>query len=267
MKKRAIGFIDSGVGGLTVVKEALKQLPNESIFYVGDSARCPYGERPAEEVIAYTWQMVNFLLQQDIKLLVIACNTATAVALNFVKNRVSIPVVGVIDPGSRAAIKLTKNNQIGVIGTPVTIASDVYRQTLRNKSQALSVRNLACPTFVPLVERNHLSSPAAYEEVARVLQPLQQSDVDTVVLGCTHYPLLKPIIQRVMGDAVSLVDSGAETITDVSALLDYFNIAELSEDTKPTAYRIYTTGDVARFSEIAHAWLPDISFAVEQITL
>lgn len=161
MSKKAIGFIDSGVGGLTVVKQAMKQLPNESIYYLGDSARCPYGPRPKEEVIQYTWEMTQFLLKKDIKMLVIACNTATAAALDVIRERIDIPVIGVINPGSRAAIKHSKNERIAVIGTKGTINSDVYKQTIKDKDKGISVISMSCPKFVPLVESNQYNGSIA----------------------------------------------------------------------------------------------------------
>ncbi|MCI2016565.1 MAG: glutamate racemase, partial [Lactobacillus sp.] len=225
MNTQPIGFIDSGVGGLTVVKEALRQLPNENVVFLGDQARLPYGPRPAAQVRAFTWQMVNFLLQQQIKMLVIACNTATAAALPDIRQKLNIPVVGVIVPGSRAAIKATSTNHIGVIGTEGTVKSNAYADTIHGKAAHIKVTSLAAPKFVPLVESNEMTSPVAKRVVAETLQPLLHQGIDTLVMGCSHYPLLRPLIQNVMGDDVTLIDSGAETVSEVSMLLDYFDIA------------------------------------------
>lgn len=267
MKKKAIGFLDSGVGGLTVVKQAMKQLPNESLYYIGDNARCPYGPRPAEEVVEFTWELTQFLLTKDIKMLVIACNTATAVALDEIRKRVDIPVVGVILPGSRAAIKYSVNNRIGVIGTKGTIESRVYERTIKEKDQAIEVLSLSCPKFVPLVESNQSSSSIAKKVVWESLQPLLKANLDTLILGCTHYPLLRPLIQNVMGDGVTLVDSGAETVSEVSTLLDYFGIAEHAANTSPAEYRFFTTGSVRLFDEIAGEWLGMQNYTVEKAVL
>ena len=207
--KRPIGFIDSGVGGLTVLKEALKQLPNESMIFLGDSARCPYGTRPVEEIRQYTLEMVQFLLEKNIKMLVIACNTATAVVLEELQNTLTIPVVGVIQPGSLAAIKQTKNDRIGVLGTNATIASKVYPKTMHDKNKDIEVFDIACPKFVPIVESNQSDTTEAEEVVRETLRPLEGTAVDTVILGCTHYPLLRQTIQKVVGDSVTLIDSGA----------------------------------------------------------
>lgn len=267
MSKKAIGFIDSGVGGLTVVKQAMKQLPNESIYYLGDSARCPYGPRPKEEVTQYTWEMTQFLLKKDIKMLVIACNTATAAALDVIRERIDIPVIGVINPGSRAAIKHSKNERIAVIGTKGTINSDVYKQTIKDKDKGISVISMSCPKFVPLVESNQYNGSIAKKVVAETLKPLLKESVDTLILGCTHYPLLTPLIQNVMGPCVTLIDSGAETVSEVSTLLDYFRLAESSHNKQASEYRFYTTGSPKLFSDIAENWLGQSNFTIEKVDL
>jgi glutamate racemase len=252
--QEAIGFIDSGVGGLTVVKEALKQLPNEQIIYLGDTARCPYGPRPAEQVIEYTWEMTRFLLEKNIKMLVIACNTATAVALEEIKAALPIPVVGVILPGARAAVKATKSGKIGVIGTAGTIKSGTYEKALKDKVPTAEVTSLACPKFVSVVESNQYQSSVAKKIVSETLQPLLLKKLDTLILGCTHYPLLRPVIQNVMGSHVTLIDSGAETVSEVSMLLDYFNIAH-TPNPPVRKHAFYTTGSPIMFQQIASKWL------------
>lgn len=261
-----IGFIDSGVGGLTVIKEALKQLPNENMIYLGDTARCPYGPRPASQVIDYTWEMTRFLLKKEIKMLVIACNTATAVALDEIRQQLEIPVVGVILPGTRAAVKASKNQRIGIIGTVGTIQSGSYEKAIHSRVRQSEIYSLACPKFVPLVESNQSQSPIAKKVVAETLMPLQNKKIDTLVLGCTHYPLLRPIIQNVMGKEVQLIDSGAETISEVSMLLDYFQLANL-EAIYPGTLSCYTTGSTKMFDEIANDWLPTQTIQSIQIQL
>ncbi|EHL0039967.1 glutamate racemase [Enterococcus faecalis] len=264
--QEAIGLIDSGVGGLTVLKEALKQLPNERLIYLGDTARCPYGPRPAEQVVQFTWEMADFLLKKRIKMLVIACNTATAVALEEIKAALPIPVVGVILPGARAAVKVTKNNKIGVIGTLGTIKSASYEIAIKSKAPAIEVTSLACPKFVPIVESNQYRSSVAKKIVAETLQALQLKGLDTLILGCTHYPLLRPVIQNVMGSHVTLIDSGAETVGEVSMLLDYFDIAHTPEaPTQP--HEFYTTGSAKMFEEIASSWLGIENLTAQQIHL
>ncbi len=254
MDNRAIGFMDSGVGGLTVVREALRQLPLESVCFIGDQARLPYGPRSSDEVRQFSEQMAAFLTHQDIKMLVIACNTATSAALKDLQEKLSIPVIGVISPGSRAALKATRNRRIGVIGTEGTIKSRAYEKAILSKDNSVKVFSLACPKFVPLVESNEYNSPIAKKIVAETLQFFESKNVDTLILGCTHYPLLRPIIQDVMGKQVKLIDSGAETVGTVSALLDYFEIAKDSAgDQIKDAY--YTTASPVSFNQIASQWL------------
>ncbi|OFI47765.1 glutamate racemase [Floricoccus penangensis] len=252
MDKRPIGVLDSGVGGLTVVRELMRQLPHEEVIYIGDSARAPYGPRPARQILEYTWQLVNFLLSKDVKMIVIACNTATAVALEEIKKEIDVPILGVILPGSRAAIKSTKTDKVGVIGTKMTIESDSYRKVINLKSPKIKVYSLACPRFVPLVESNEVNSSLAKKVIYESLQELT-GKVDTLVLGCTHYPLLRPIIQNVMGTGVKLIDSGAETVSDISMLLDYFQINGIEQEI--LNHKFYTTANVQSFKEIADTWL------------
>ncbi|GCF93635.1 glutamate racemase [Enterococcus florum] len=261
-----IGFIDSGVGGLTVVKEAMRQLPNENILYVGDTARCPYGPRPAEQVIEFTRQMTQFLIKKGIKMLVIACNTATAVALEEIRKTVSIPVIGVIQPGARSALKASTAGEIAVIGTTGTIKSGSYERELHRKAPEVTVYSLACPKFATVVESNQYKSAVAKKVVAETLKPLLLDKPDTLILGCTHYPLLRPIIQNVMGKDTVLIDSGAETVNDVSTMLDYFDLNNFERNEKKTC-RFYTTGSPKMFQEIASEWLSFTTLQVEHIHL
>lgn len=252
MDNRPIGFLDSGVGGLTVVRELMRQLPHEEIIYIGDSARAPYGPRPARQIREYTWELVEFLLTKNVKMVVFACNTATAVAWEEVKKKLDIPVLGVILPGSSAAIKATTNGKIGVIGTPMTIQSDIYQQKIKSLSPQMTVTSLSCPKFAPLVESNEMTSSVAKKVVYETLAPLV-GKVDTLVLGCTHYPLLRPIIQNVMGPSVNLIDSGAECIRDVSVLLNYFQINR-SREVDLVSHHFYTTASAESFKAIAENW-------------
>ncbi|PCH11503.1 Glutamate racemase [Streptococcus parauberis] len=264
MDNRPIGFLDSGVGGLTVVRELRRQLPHENIVYIGDSARAPYGPRPAEQIREFTWDLVNFLLTKDVKMIVFACNTATAVAWEEVKEALSIPVLGVILPGSSAAIKSTTNRKVGVIGTPMTVSSNIYQEKIQLLAPMLSVISLACPKFVPIVESNEIKSSVAKKVVYETLSPLV-GKVDTLVLGCTHYPLLRPIIQNVMGPGVKLIDSGAECVRDISVLLNYFQINASPKEIEKN-HRFYTTAGVESFQEIATDWLEE-NVNVEHVTL
>ena len=191
----SIGIIDSGVGGLTVVKEMLKRLPNESIIYIGDTLRCPYGPRPAEEVRTYTIEMATALSQMGIKMLVIACNTATAVALENIRELFSFPIIGVITPGARAAVNATKTGKIAVLGTTGTIKSGAYDAEIKNLFPNATVFPLACPEFVPIVESGQYKSGNASEVVKRTLDAIAGEDFDAAILGCTHYPLLEDHIR------------------------------------------------------------------------
>lgn len=254
-----IGVIDSGVGGLTVASELMRQLPKEQLIYLGDTLRCPYGPRPKEEVIQYTLEMVDFLMKKNIKLLVIACNTATAFTLDLLREKLTIPVIGVIQPGARAAIKTTQNMKIGVIGTEGTITSKSYPDALHSIHSDINVYDLACPRFVPMVEKGVLTGEEAFRVVEESLQPLKSEKIiDTLILGCTHYPLLKDTIQSVMGEEVTVISSGEETAREVSAILGYQ--ALLYEGERPPKHVFYTTGSSKVFAHIAKQWL-DIPIA------
>lgn len=249
---RPIGVIDSGVGGLTVAKEIMRQLPKETIYYVGDTKRCPYGSRPKEEVIEFTWQMVRFLLNKQIKMLVIACNTATAFALDEIQSALDIPVVGVVHPGARSALKVTQNKHIGVIGTKNTIESHVYETALHSINSEVKIFSKACEPFVPLVESNCLTGKRACEVVEKELAELKQTSIDTLILGCTHYPLLQPVIQKVIGQRVTVISSGDETAREVSTILYHSKLLQ-TENVKPNHY-FFTTGSREMFAQIANNW-------------
>lgn len=249
---RPIGVIDSGVGGLTVAKEIMRQLPKETIYYVGDTKRCPYGSRPKEEVIEFTWQMVRFLLNKGIKMLVIACNTATAFALDEIQSSLDIPVVGVVHPGARSALKVTQNQHIGVIGTKNTIESHVYEKALHSINSEVKIFSKACVPFVPLVESNCLTGELAYKVVEEELAELKETSIDTLILGCTHYPLLQPVIQDVIGKHVTVISSGDETAREVSTILYHSKLLQ-TEDVQPNHY-FFTTGSREMFAQIANNW-------------
>ncbi|CAH2716299.1 MULTISPECIES: glutamate racemase [Neobacillus] len=251
--KQPIGVIDSGVGGLTVAKEVMRQLPNEKIIYLGDTARCPYGPRTSKEVKRFTWELTTFLLEKNIKMLVIACNTATAAALDDIRKELSIPVIGVINPGARAAIKRTKNYRVGIIGTEGTVKSGAYEKALKSLNSRLYITSHACPKFVPLVESSEYDGPIAERIVDEALKPLLNQNLDTLILGCTHYPLLEPLIKDVMGDSVNVISSGDETAREISAILQYNGLLETSE-IEPE-HEFYTTGSRRIFAKIASQWL------------
>ncbi|SDM88144.1 glutamate racemase [Fictibacillus solisalsi] len=262
---KPIGVIDSGVGGLTVAREIMRQLPKEEIYYLGDTARCPYGPRPMDEVRTYTLEMIEFLLSKEIKMLVIACNTATAAILEEVKEKLSIPVIGVINPGARTALKVSQNGQVGVIGTVGTIKSRAYENALKGIKGDITVHSLACPPFVPLVEKGELDGEETVQVVSEVLQELKDTPIDTLILGCTHYPLLRPVIQRVMGEGIKLICSGAETAREVSAILDHS--AMLYKGERMPEHEFFSTSDNGHFLEIANHWMEQNIEKVHFITL
>lgn len=251
-----IGVIDSGVGGLTVARELMRQLPKEEIIYLGDTIRCPYGPRPESEVVQFTLEMVDFLMKKKIKLLVIACNTATAFTLDLLKEKLDIPVIGVIQPGARAAIKVTKTNRVAVIGTEGTIKSRAYPKALQQISSKLSVSDLACPAFVPLVESGNFSREKIEKEVRDSLAPLKNHQgLDTLILGCTHYPIIADPIQKEMGSDVQIISSGEETAREVSTILSYQQIGYKGD--RLPEHVFYTTGDPELFARIANQWMDD----------
>lgn len=266
MKNQPIGFLDSGVGGLTVVKEVMKLLPNEKIYYIGDSARNPYGPRPMEEVRLFTHQLASFLLDKGIKLLVVACNTATVAALEFLQRELPIPVIGVIESGSKAASVQTHSHNIGVIGTLGTVKSKEYEKQLLNNDKQTKVFSVACPRFVSIVEKDQFEGTMAKKIVKEELSSFKNTDIDTLVLGCTHYPLLQPIIQDFFGKEVSLIDPGVETAKTVKEYLKASDL--LNEDTSVAKeHLLYTTGSVKKFEDIALNWLDKSNFKIEHISV
>lgn len=255
--QQAIAILDSGVGGLTVAKEIMRQLPLEKIIYFGDSARAPYGPRPADEVRSFTLQLVEYLLQFKPKMIVIACNTATAVAIEDVRAKVDIPVVGVIAPGARAAIKKTRSGVVGVIGTEGTVHSGAYEIALTGISPTLRISSLACPAFVTLVEKGQYHREEAFPVVQRSLEPIQMADpdMDCLILGCTHYPFLSPVISEVMGPGVALINSAEETAREISAVLYHKGLLE--RDVRQPVHQFLCSGDPELFRRIAGQWLDE----------
>jgi|SRR5690625_884270 len=247
---QAIGVIDSGVGGLTVAQELMRQLPKEKLIYLGDTKRCPYGPRTKEEVQKFTWEMVDFLMNKEIKTLVVACNTATAFTLPILRKKLDIPVIGVIKPGARAAIKSTQNRHIGVIGTEGTIRSHAYENALKRLHTDIHVNSLACPALVPMVEQGVFSGEHAKKVVTQSLAEMKTNNhIDTLILGCTHYPLIKETIQEVIGDHVTIVSSSEETARETSTILDVHDLLYKGE--KSPHHEFYMTGDLEMFTNIS----------------
>lgn len=251
--RQAIAILDSGVGGLTVVKEVRRQIPGEQIIYFGDTARAPYGPRPASEVLFFTRQIVDFLVQFNPKLLVLACNTATAAALQPISASVSMPVVGVIRPGARAAVRLSAGGSVGVIGTEGTINSGAYEQALREMDPGVRVVSLACPRFVPLVENGLFETAEARAVVEQSLQPIRAAGIDSLILGCTHYPFLSGPISDVMGRHVQLISSADETAREIRDVLE--RRGQLDDSDDYPQHQFYCSGDPDVFRRIGEKWL------------
>jgi len=264
MNNQAIGFLDSGVGGLTVAKAVIDYLPKEEICYIGDSARNPYGPRPMTEVLEFSKQLAHFLLHKNIKLLVIACNTATVASLEVLQKELPIPVIGVTAAGSKLAAIATKNNKIGVLGTEGTIQSGEYERKILKKNQAAMIKNVASPTLVSVVENNQFEGEQARRAVVHELKDFKDSDIDTLVLACTHYPLLQPLIQEYLGQEIELVDPGLETAKAIGQYLTE-NHLQNNKKAESTGHRFYTTGSVDKFKEIASKWLQTNQLTVEYI--
>ncbi|MDD5427658.1 MAG: glutamate racemase [Candidatus Omnitrophica bacterium] len=217
---RPIGIFDSGVGGLTVVGEMQDILPNEDLVYFGDTARVPYGTKSKETVTKFSVENVEFLMEHNVKLVVVACNTASSLSLDFLKRCFRVPVMGVIEPGARQAVSATRNNRIGVVGTHATISSGAYEKAVKKISPRYKVFTQACPLFVPLVEEGWSDKEVTKTITQIYLKPLKQKKVDTLVMGCTHYPILKEVLKKVMGPGVMLVDSARETAKEARRILD-----------------------------------------------
>ena len=263
--QRPIAFIDSGVGGLTTFKSALSVIPNENTIYIGDELHLPYGPKSKDEIKKFVWQMIGFLMNENIKMLVIACNTATAAALTDLQKKLRIPVIGVINPGVQAAAKVTKNNKIGLIATEGTVKSNVYQKKLLEINGKFNVFSLAIPKFVSLVESGKYNDLSIKPIVAKELSPMLKKHIDTLIMGCTHYPLLKPFIQDVMGNDVSLIDSGIESVKVVQSLLNFYNLNNYKNNNPK--HQFYTTGNIEHFNCIAKKWLNNDNFKSYHLNL
>jgi glutamate racemase len=262
---KAIGIFDSGVGGLTVLKEIVKALPQEDTIYLGDTARVPYGTKSPETVTRYSRQIASFLVSRDIKLLVVACNTASAFSLDALKETFPIPIVGVIEPGSRRAASVTKTGKVAVIGTEGTIRSSAYTKAIKRMNPEIEVITRACPLFVPLAEEGWVDNEVARLTAKSYLLGLREEGVDTLVLGCTHYPLLKKTIGEIMGEGVILVDSAEETARTVAEILRGNGSLRPSSETGNHHY--YVTDIPAGFIRVGNRFLGGRLGDVYQVNL
>ncbi len=261
--QKAIGIFDSGIGGLTVLKEIVAKLPRENIIYLGDTARVPYGIRSPGTVTRYSFENTNFLLAQEIKMLVIACNTASAISLEAVKKEFPLPVIGVLEPGARAAVAATRTRTVGVIGTEATIASGAYEKAIKRLAPDITVHSLACPLFVSLAEDGWTDNDVASLVAEKYLAPLRGSGIDTLVLGCTHYPLLKTVIGRTVGRDITLIDSATETAKEVTDVLE--KLKWKGNGKGGGLRKFYVTDSPSRFEKIGKLFLGDSSLGAEQV--
>jgi glutamate racemase len=260
-----VGVFDSGIGGLTVAHEVIRQLPHESVLYFGDTARVPYGPKSPDTVRRYSREIAGFLRDQGVKSIVIACNTATAHALTVLRDEFDMPVIGVVEPGARAAVSVTTGGRIGVIGTVGTIKSGAYERAIRALNPDVFITARACPLFVPLVEEGWTNHEATRLIAREYLEPLVAADIDTLVLGCTHYPLLKPLLREVLGPDVRLIDSAEETAAETARTLAATQLAAPG-DAEP-AYRFVASDDPLQFLQLGQRFLGDTIEGVEIRTL
>ena len=251
--EKPIGIFDSGIGGLTVVKQLMHMLPNEQLIYFGDTARIPYGTKSKRLIERYAMEDAYFLLQYDIKALVVACNTASSLAMDVLLQNLDIPVVGVVIPGAQAAVDLSRNNKIGVVGTMATINSNSYTSEIHKRSQDVTVLGQPCPLLVPLVEEGWLDDNVTVMTLKKYLSDMMREKVDTLILGCTHYPLLENTIQKIVGNTVKLIDSGKETAKAVKQLLIDTNL--LNQSGKIGLDKFYVSDIPMKFEEIGSRFL------------
>ncbi len=253
-KDAPIGVFDSGVGGLTVVREIMRQIPNEKIIYFGDTARVPYGSKSQETVTRFSEQIVRFLKTFHVKTIVVACNTASAYAMDALERDCDIPIIGVVKPGARMAAEVTRNGRIGVIATEATIGSQIYTQYIQDLNKNVTIYGKACPLFVPLVEEGLLEDPVTDEIARRYLTELIDIDIDTLILGCTHYPLIRSTLGKIMGPKVTLVNPAYETAQELRRMLDKMN---LLNDEPPklgsNRYQFYVSDKAEKFMTFANS--------------
>ena len=266
MNDKPIGIFDSGIGGLTVVREVSRQLPQENILYFGDTARVPYGSKSPKVVQLFARQDASFLYDKGVKSIIIACNTASAEAFDILRDNFDIPVIGVINPGARAASESTKNGKIGVIGTHGTISSGAYKKAIQDIDKAIEVTAAACPLFVPLVEEGWESKSTTRDIAREYLSPLIEGGIDTLILGCTHYPILKPVLQEIVGDKIILVDSAEATAGELKQIFDEQGLGNSSQE-NTDKHSFYVSDFPFKFKEMAERFLGKELAEVELVPL
>ena len=250
--EKPIAVFDSGLGGLTVFREILRQLPDENLIYFGDTARVPYGSKSRETIIHYTEQILNFLRTKEVKAIVVACNTVSAYALEELKDRVEVPIIGVVKPGAYAAVKQTKTRRIGVMGTEGTVRSGLYPTYIHEIDPSVLVFQKPCPLIVPLVEEGLWEDPLTTEAVRRYTRVFREEHIDTVIMGCTHYPLVRDTIRKVLGDDVTLVNPAYETTAALRRVLEEKELLRtMDAPVTGPPYRFYVSDDPEKFKEFA----------------
>ncbi len=263
-----IGVFDSGVGGLTVVREIMQNLPNENLVYFGDTARVPYGSKSVDTIIRFSKQIVRFLQTKKVKAIVIACNTVSALALDILREEIDVPIIGVVKPGSKVAAEVTENKKVGIIGTEATVKSGVYTKFIQQYQPEIEVLAKACPLFVPLVEEGFVDNRIAREAIDYYLHELKQSGIDTLILGCTHYPLLYNPIKAYMGEAIRLVNPAYETALELKQLLKEKKLENMpQEEGNVPTYEFYSSDAPVRFKSFANAVLPYSVDWIEHINI
>ncbi|MBQ7447813.1 MAG: glutamate racemase [Eubacterium sp.] len=256
-KYAPIGVFDSGIGGLTVAREIMRQIPHEDIIYFGDTARVPYGSKSKDTIIRFSRQIIRFLKTKDVKAIVVACNTASAQALEDIRPELDIPILGVVKPGARVAAEVTKNDKIGVIATSSTIESQLYNRVIHMHNPKAQVFGKACPLFVPLVEEGWLKDPVTKEVACRYLEPLMASGIDTLIMGCTHFPLLRSLLREILGEEVMLVNPAYETTKDLERVLKENGIAnDGAGRTDGQRHEFYVSDAANKFRAFADSILP-----------
>ena len=254
LKNAPVGVFDSGVGGLTVMREIMRQIPNESIIYFGDTARVPYGNKSKETVTRFSRQIVHFLKSHQVKTIVVACNTASAYALDELEKECDIPIMGVVKPGAKAAVEATRNGKIGVIATEATIGSGIYSHYIKELKSSATIYGKACPLFVPLVEEGLWEDPVTEEIARRYLAELIDNDIDTLILGCTHYPLIRSTVRKVIGEQVTLVNPAYETAIELRRVLaDNGLLREAAPKLGENQYQFYVSDMAEKFKVFANS--------------
>ena len=262
-----VGVFDSGVGGLTVAREIMRQLPNEKLVYFGNTARVPYGSKSRDNIIRYSRQIIHFLKTKGVKAIVIACNTASALALDVVREESDIPIIGVVEPGARAALQITQTKKIGVIGTEATVQSAMYGKIIKGLDPTVSVIGKACPLFVPLVEEGFAKHKVTEEIIDYYLASMKESDIDSLILGCTHYPLLRSRIRAYLGDKIQLVNPAYETAMDLKYILKETGMENAGKEGEHATYSFYVSDAADKFKQFANSILPYDIETTQQINI